>query len=29
MSVAVDARGVVFIADTVKLAIFVFEPVTV
>src|ERR1017187_4743966 len=29
MSVAVDARGVVYVADTVKLAIFVFEPVTV
>jgi sugar lactone lactonase YvrE len=29
MSVAVDARGVVYVADTVRLAIFVFEPVTV
>ena len=29
MSLAVDARGVVYVADTVKLAIFVFEPVTV
>ena len=29
MSVAVDARGVVYVADTVKLAIFVFEAVTV
>jgi sugar lactone lactonase YvrE len=29
MSVAVDGRGVVYVADTVKLAIFVFEPVTV
>jgi sugar lactone lactonase YvrE len=27
MSVAVDARGSVYVADTVKLAIFVFEPV--
>jgi sugar lactone lactonase YvrE len=27
MSVAVDGRGVVYVADTVKLAIFVFEPV--
>jgi hypothetical protein len=26
MSVAVDARGVVYVADTVKLAILVFEP---
>jgi hypothetical protein len=25
----VDGRGVVYVADTVKLAIFVFEPVTV
>jgi len=29
MSVAVDRRGRVYVADTVKLAIFVFEPVTV
>src|ERR1035437_7855872 len=29
MSLAVDGRGVVYVADTVKLAIFVFEPVTV
>jgi sugar lactone lactonase YvrE len=29
MSVAVDGRGLVYVADTVKLAIFVFEPVTV
>jgi hypothetical protein len=29
MSVAVDARGVVYVADTVQLAIFVFELVTV
>ena len=29
MSVAVDGRGVVYVADTVQLAIFVFEPVTV
>jgi sugar lactone lactonase YvrE len=29
MSVAVDARGLVYVADTVKLAMFVFEPVTV
>ena len=28
MSVAVDARGVVYVADTVRLAIFVFKPVT-
>ena len=28
MSVAADARGVVYVADTVRLAIFVFEPVT-
>ena len=28
MSVAVDARGAVYIADTVHLVIFVFEPVT-
>ena len=27
MSVAVDGRGMVYVADTVKLAIFVFEPV--
>ena len=29
MSVAVDVRGVVYVADTVRLAIFAFEPVTV
>lgn len=29
MSVAVDARGVVYVADTVKLTIHVFEPVPV
>ena len=29
MSVAVDGRGVVYVADTVKLAIYVFESVTV
>ena len=29
MSVAVDGRGVVYVADTVRLAIFVFERVTV
>ena len=29
MSVAVDPAGVVYVADTVQLAIFVFEPVTV
>lgn len=29
MSIAADARGRVYVADTVKLAIFVFEPVTV
>ena len=29
MSVAVDARGRVYVADTVKLCIFVFEPVAV
>jgi len=29
MSMAVDHRGRVYVADTVKLAIFVFEPVTV
>ena len=29
MSVAVDMRGVVYVADTVKLSILVFEPVTV
>ena len=29
MNVAVDARGLVYVADTVKLSIFVFEPVTV
>jgi hypothetical protein len=29
MSVAAGARGVVYVADTVQLAIFVFEPVTV
>ena len=29
MSIAVDARGRVYVADTVKLAIFVFEPVNV
>jgi hypothetical protein len=29
MSIAVDARGRVYVADTVKLGIFVFEPVTV
>lgn len=29
MSVAVDGRGSVYVADTVKLAIFVFAPVTV
>ena len=29
MSIAADARGWVYVADTVKLAIFVFEPVTV
>ena len=28
MSVAVDGRGVVYVADTVKLAIFAFRPVT-
>jgi hypothetical protein len=28
MSVAVDARGLVYVADTAQLAIFVFEPVT-
>ena len=27
MSVAVDGRGLVYVADTVKLSIFVFEPV--
>ena len=29
MSIAVDRRGRVYVADTVKLAIFVFEPVAV
>jgi hypothetical protein len=29
MSVTVDGRGAVYVADTVQLAIFVFEPVTV
>jgi len=29
MSIAVDARGRVYVADTVKLAILVFEPVKV
>ena len=29
MSVAVDVRGVVYVADTVRLAIFAFQPVTV
>jgi hypothetical protein len=29
MSIATDARGSVYVADTVKLAIFVFEPVSV
>ena len=29
MSVAVDGRGLVYVADTVKLAVFVFEPVNV
>jgi hypothetical protein len=29
MSIATDARGTVYVADTVKLAILVFEPVTV
>jgi len=29
MSVAVDGRGAVYVADTVKLNILVFEPVTV
>jgi sugar lactone lactonase YvrE len=29
MSIAVDARGRVYVVDTVKLAILVFEPVTV
>ena len=29
MSLAVDARGVVYVADTVRLAIFAFEPVIV
>ncbi len=29
MSVAVDGRGVVYVADTVKLSIFVFQPVVV
>jgi sugar lactone lactonase YvrE len=29
MAIAVDARGRVYVADTVKLAIFVFEPVNV
>jgi sugar lactone lactonase YvrE len=28
MSIAVDARGLIYVADTVKLAIFVFAPVT-
>jgi hypothetical protein len=29
MSIAVNAREVVYVADTVRLVIFVFEPVTV
>ena len=29
MDIAADARGRVYVVDTVKLAIFVFEPVNV
>jgi hypothetical protein len=29
MSIAVDEHGRVYVADTVKLAIFVFEPVAI
>jgi hypothetical protein len=29
MSVAVDRRGRVYVGDTVKLAIYVFEPVAI